>query len=416
MPLANSFIPPALDFQPSKLGLESKQNFVRFGVVSGEKFKKNESFRINIQSSTDFIDVRKSYLRYDLRFTGASGAGKSGNTITSLGGASVLKSVKTTLGGLEVENITEYNNYISQLYSRSTETYKKALAQLEGYGTTNAWHQSDDIHTQGRTVVHALRTGLFEQSDNYIATPFIRNGITLEITLADFAEVYKSAVATADTDFEVSNTFFVACMVDPGANYLQSFSASLSKGSVAETPITLTRHVRYSPTDATSQIQNHHISYLKSLRSVMAVSRLNTSFASTVDTFALNTNNKLKSFRFQVGSEFYPKNFAIGTNSESTLAGGVINPEVAMMQMVSADNNASYINLPVHTADTGNIVFYSFGNEYGNGIPLSDGIVSNHFEYSSSPSSASVVDLYFTYDSVLKISATDIWVDSRELK
>jgi len=153
-------IPDSLSYKRPDVLIDGDANFTEFQPVSGSTFTQDQTFKIKITSSDEFLDVRRCYLKYDLTLTG--GATTAGNMISYLGGASVLRRITTTVSGSQVEDYDDYNLALSVKYAQLPETNKNFLKQVEFYNNQGVLTSSSSAYTNGRTCLHALRTGLFE--------------------------------------------------------------------------------------------------------------------------------------------------------------------------------------------------------------------------------------------------------------
>ncbi len=109
--------------------LDGDINFVSYRPVSGETFTSGKTFKININSDNEFLVPQKSYLKFNLKLTG--GATTAGNCLTTLGAASVINRVTTSVSGRTIEDLQNYGSYVSCLYKRTPATQQNILKQLE---------------------------------------------------------------------------------------------------------------------------------------------------------------------------------------------------------------------------------------------------------------------------------------------
>lgn len=406
------FVPPNMSYSKPEFPLSSQMDYVSFGPVSGSSFGPDSNIKINVQSNSGFLDPRRSYLKYDLKMTG--GGTTAGNVLSVLGGVSVIKTFTTNVSGLECERIEDYNEYCSILYKRSPETYKNTIKELEAFNNQTRLHLSPNVYTYGRSIIHAPRIAVLEGTQGKaIPLPFIRGGIEFSITLDTLNNVL-AANTQADTSYVVSNVQFVGAIITPTQEYMASYSASLSRGSEAQMPLTLVKRHSFVPTNTTNQTTQIHIGYLKSLRSVIGTCRLNSSRnSSSVDAFNNDTSNKLKEYRWSIGDKHYPKNYKFKCINDPT-ASSPVSPENIIQMMNSVDNTFVSLNSTTHSSNTDFAVFYNWASEgFASGVSVVDGIVSFEQDYTSAPD-ASVFDLFFVYDSILSISALDVKLDVRD--
>ena len=396
-------IPDSMRYNAETQELQGDINFVRYTPLSGTTFSPSQNCKIRLTSANEFLIPSKSYLRFDLTFT----AGTIADVRTStLGGASVLKRITTTIAGLQVEDIDNYNAYVATIYSRLPDSHKNLLKQTEGLGNTSAFSVAT-----GRSVYHAPRIALLEQ-EKHLPLAFWGGGMDIDLTFEDLAKV-QSTTGGTPTTYTISNVEFVACMLKPSDSYLQSYQSALSSGKWAKMPLQLVRNMRVSPSATTEQEVNLFTGVLRSLRSVIGVNRLTASFASNADTFNSFDNEDLKSYYFQIGSNRYPRNKAIECVNAS---GVIVQSEHLMQALCSVDNTYSHFNQPDSYASASDYIFFNWCSNpsLGAGVIVEDGNLTLIRSYQTAPASTSITDLFLVYDSVLKFNATDFMLDSKE--
>lgn len=414
---SNFQLPEQMLYSEPDTVIAGTSNFVEFAPISGSTWSAGESFKININSSNEFLDVKRSYLKFTLTLTG--GSTNAATKITAVGGAAAIKSIVTTLGGTQVEQVSEYPVLLSNIYNKLPPAHRNLLAQLEAVGNPTAFSSSAGLCTNGRVVCHAMRVAVAE-SDKTLPLCFIRGGLSYEITLNDLANLLVDNTGV-HTGFTLTAVKFVACMIKPDDSYLKSFQASLDSGNVAKIPVQLTRQIRSIPNSSTQQEQVLYTGFKKSLQSILTSTRSSTlGWASTTDAYSSFTNNNLKGVFYKVGSDRYPRNFSI--NCQTSATSGSVSPEALMQLECSIDNSYSSLNNPTAgsflTDNTNWTNYYLFnGRSFGAGVPVSDGTIAINCEYNSAgPASTSVyTDHMITTDAVIKISSTMVVLDEQDI-
>ena len=409
--MATSFqIPDSMLYSTPSKTLDGELNFVEFQPVSGSQWNANESFKIRLSSPDQFLIPSKSYLQFRIRGTG--GTTHASGKISNLGGVSCIKRITTYVGGVQLEDIDNYNHYCSMLYKRMPSEYQTLLGSLEGTAIT-ATEGNWSFHSGGNeapVINHSLRTALFEGHNNLIPLPFIRGGIEVEFTL-DNAAVCGNGGATLG-NVVIDQVRLVCGMSKPPVAYLQQYQKSLEAGGEPVLPLQVVRSVNYSPTSSTSQDAIVSVGYLKSLRSVMGTFR--TSAAAGNNTaFGADNLNGLTEYYFQIGTTRYPLNKTIKANAAATSP----NAENLMQALCSVDNTFVHMNAVSITATTGAVVYFNWcpSPSFGNGVAVEDGQVRVLQTYSSVTSTSGTFLFYWTFDSLLKISASSITVDSKNV-
>jgi hypothetical protein len=407
-------LPSNLQYSQPAERLSGEKQFVSFAPTGATSYSMGDSIKININSNNQFLDPARSYLRFRVRGAGTSSAS---HKIPVAGWAYAINRVSTHVGGVLIEDISDYNRFISLLYQKLPASHQNMLKKLESYDTQNAVAvASANGLTNGQVICHALRVALLEQP-KMLPLCFVRGGIELNLyleTLNNFLHVNSDAGITGITIDQVA---FVACMVKPADAYLQQFSKSLEGGAQVKIPIELCKSIRNTPVNASESSELLNVGFLKSLKSIWQASHSNTlgvsSSTSGNDSSMNYSMNGLQRYSLQVGGKKYPQNFDISCCQ--TVGSTTVSPEHLMQELVSVDNTYAFLNEP-SGATTGSHIFYEFSNDksWGSGIPVSDGIVS--LAKVGTPTSTSVNQYTFCWhDALLKISASSCEVDSKAL-
>ena len=128
-------LPSNLQYSQPSERLTGTKNFTQFAAVGATSYSPGDTIKIAINSNNQFLDVSRSYLRFKVK---AAGTSASTHKIPAVGYAYLLKDVSTTVGGVTVENIADYNKYISILYKKLPDTQLAVLKKLESTGTQNS--------------------------------------------------------------------------------------------------------------------------------------------------------------------------------------------------------------------------------------------------------------------------------------
>lgn len=393
--------------------LDGDLNYVSYKPVSGETFTSGKSFKININSDNEWLVPQKSYLKFNLKLTG--GATTAGNCITTLGAASVLQRVTTSVSGRNIEDTPDYPTYVSSLYKRATTTQQNALKELELYGNQTLLTVSANAYSNGYTVCHAIRNALFECDQN-IPVAFLAGGINVEIELSDYRKLLANT-AGGSTDFSVSSVELICGMLKPSDSYIKQFQASLSAGRQATIPMTIIRAFKTQPsTSSSEQALQLQCGFHRSLRSVLAVRKLSSNINSTsADEFNVDTLAGLKEYYFQIGSQRWPRNCTIKTQNDVSVSAPCA--EHYMQMLTSLDNTFPHLNAVAHSGtNTGQAIYYNFASNrsFGQGVPIEDGTLTINLSHNSSPS-ATDMTVFLAIDAVLKIDVSDVSFTTQDI-
>lgn len=406
-------LPESLLYTPPVQTTDGDVNWVSFPPMSGSSFGPSESFKINVSTPNELLIPQRSYLKFNLRLTGGATT-TSGSSLSSLGGASVFQSITTELGGVQVESLQNYNAMLATQYKRLPNTNQILLGETEMFGKQTELTKSANAYLYGRDVCHPLHIAILESSDNALPLFAVRGGLQLSFQLETLNNVLASA-ASASTSYVVSSIEFVGCMLKPSDDYLQSFIAGMSKGSVAHIPLQLTKNIRVSPGTTDSQRSQLHTGFLRSIRSITGVCRVAASLNNpAVDANNSFTSNNLKQYYFEIGSTRYPRNKVIkATNSTSFAAPS---PENIMMAICSLDNTFPHFNQTDITQNTDQMVYYNWASNrgFGSGISSEDGIITFNHDYNNVGTVGSeTMDFWLNYDADLRIGAAGVALDNR---
>jgi hypothetical protein len=322
----------------------------------------------------------------------------------------VVKSVTTNVGGLQVERINNYNQYVSVQHKRGTGENTNLLKDLECVASTTAL-TVDANYANGRYIVHALKNCITQQQQ-LVPLPYIRGGIRFEFQLDTINNAVLS-LATS-TDFEVSDVQLICSMISPSDDYMKSFQSSLENGKTASIQTVITNSYQTSLNATTQQSVDILCGFVQSLKSITFTQRASTSLnSSTVDAFNNDTHDKLKSWYLSVGSSRYPQNFYISTTNVNSL--GAIDP--TSLALVNGKGNYASIDSKVaYTTSTDCINSYRFGsNSFGAGAQVADGKVTLSLEFNSAPTTGNQVDVFLQSDALIEIGAGGIVLNQKSL-
>jgi hypothetical protein len=414
MPL-NYQVPDTLHYSNPVTSLDGDLEWVRFTPISGQRFNQGQTIDINVNSDVDWLS-QKTYLKYDLKLTGAGAlTGSASAVTTALGGASVIRCVTETASGVQVSRLDHYNTLLSSNYKKLPATQKAALRELEGLGNQTMISTTSTI-ANGRTICHAVRSSTLETAERLIPLAMVQSGITYSFDLDSLDKLIVSNAVAGITGYEVSNVELVVGLLKLSEKQVVEYNNKMNSGYVAKIPIKLVTNYRSTPTDVLDQTTIINTRYHQSLRDVVHIEKLNSVVGSmTTDEFQSETLNKLARYSYSIGSRPFPKMNMIRCNNDPAL--GPVSPEYIMQQMCAIDNSyASYDCPTAITANSSESTGYCFASNlsFGAGVPISDGILTMNRVYGATPS-PSVLDTFITYDAVLSISNQGVRVDSESL-
>jgi hypothetical protein len=388
--------------------VRGQANWVVFRSVEGGSFTSNQSFNINVNSANGFLEPQKLFLKYKLSLTGGTSAGST--TISQAGGSAVIRNLTTSLGGVQIEKINNYNQYCSVQNKRTTAEHWNMLRDLEACSSGSAL-TTNSAYSNGRYIVHSLKNCI-GQSNNYLPLSFIRGGMRIQVDLDTVNNLVASLGTT--TDYQVSDVQIIASVIIPDESYLKAFQASLESGRSASMQTLITQQYQTALNASTLQNVDILCGFVQSLKSITFTQRASTTMnSSSVDAFANDTYNDLKQYSINIGSNRYPLNSYIG--STNTDASGAIDPtNLALLVGHFKSGYASIDAKNAYTTTKDCVCMYGWGNDgFGTGVQVADGKMSLTLEYNSAPTTGAQLDVFTQFDSVIEISASGIVVNSK---
>ena len=404
-----SLIPNELIYASPQKNIEMEGNYQEFSPLSGTSFTANDAFRINVASSTHFLDFQRSYLKYDLCITSTSAS-----VCSNLGGVAPIQRISESLGGLQISDIPSYATMVALQNSVASSTKQNFLKATESYGVPTAFGTQDGVSsTWGRKVIHSLRTPLAGVRQ-LIPIPYC--SYTLDITLDTLNSVIKNASGSAYT---IKNVRFVAYLVKPSGEYLQQIQSAFSQGGSVKLPIEQIRSFTSRLSNVAQQSLLYNVGVCDSIRSFVACQRLSTSINSaTTDAYNLFTLNALEWYFLNVSGKRFPQNFNCVVNNVKTNANYSISQEQAMLLCASVDNDFSQLNFSQSTdtssdvSNTQQMLFYPLASSrsWASGVSSKDGVVECQLSYSSTPAGTETVNCFISMDAIVEITNSSVHI------
>jgi len=404
-------IPNELVYASPQKNIDIESNYQEFSPISGTSFNANDNIRFNISSNTHFLDMQKSYLKYDLYVNSTSASVNS-----YLGGTAPLYRISEQLGGLQISDVPNYNIMCALQNSVASSTKKNFLQSVEGYSLVQAFGTADSVSSSfGRKVCHSLRTPLAGVKQ-HLPLPFA--SLQIDITLDTLNQVIKNASGSAYT---LKNVRFCAFLVKPSPEYLQQIQSAFSNGGSMKLPIEQIRSFTSKLTATTDQSLLFNIGVADSVRSFVSCQRVAASVNSaTTDSFATFTLNALQNYYFNVSGKRVPQNFPVNCNNLVGNTQYSIGSEQAMLLCCSIDNDFSQLNWN-QSVDTTNsqavsnsqqFIYYPFASSraFASGVGTRDGVVEIQLSYSSAPATTDVVNSFISMDAILEITNSSIHI------
>ncbi len=407
----SAFIPDELTYTLPPIALSGEQTFVSFKPQEASPFTENQSFSIQVASTTHFLAADGALLKYKMKLTG--GSATAGNVLSTIGLVAPIKEISYDIGGAQVEAVREYNNWNAVMKKRTTGERRQLLGETECFATNaDALSSTANQLTNGRYCVHALENSL-GTSNQALPLPFIRSGVRVRFQLGSFADVVKATIGS-HTGYEISEVELICKMIKPPETYLKQVQASLEAGRRMSVPITLTKHFQTSLSAVTQQNIDVFCGYVKSLKSVTATVRPSANINSTSADAFVHTLDKLKHYTVQVGSNKYPQNFNIQTTNDTSL--GAIDPTTLALAISPVSSHATgFSHNAAWTANTDNFIYYPFSRDYAGGVSIPDGKIGIDLTFHSAPTTGNIMDVYLEVDALLSIGVDDVFISEKDL-
>jgi len=409
-------LPPSLSFsQPSEQMLGEKK-FVSFSPSGQQSYSPGDTIKIQVSSSNQFMDPSRSYFRFRVRGTGTSNAN---HAIPFSGWSYLINRISTHVSGLQVEDISNYNTYVSSIYRAMPSEYQNVLTKLEDFGvqTGTVPLANADGLTNGKIICHAPRIAILESAKKMIPLPFIKGNVEFNFYLEQFQNFMQTNASGQLTGLIIDQIAFVACMITPSPSYLEAFQSSLDGGSVVKLPLSCVKTIRNAPVNASESSELLNVGFLRSLKKVDQLIQSNvqgiTSATSGNDSSRNFTLNGVSGYGLSIDSQNYPSNFMISTNT--AVAAGPVSTENLMQKLCSVDNTYGFMNSEAGLT-SGNHLTYDLSHQgaFGSGVPVANGVVS--INKRGTPTSTAVIQTnVIEYDALLKISSSSVELDTQQL-
>jgi hypothetical protein len=187
-----------------------------------------------------------------------------------------------------------------------TTSRQTITSRCEYYGGTAATFGTS------RTAVMPIPTTL-ASSTKVIPLAILAGGWSLDYQLATYLTAYNSA--NAGNSYAITNIEIVCCMIKPEDSYLGELSRALAAGGTLKNPLELTKNITNPLSAATTQSIRLQTGFLGSVNSIMCTYRPISDVNAVSKDSMKSTLVKVSDCYFNVNSQRYPRNTAIGVNT-----------------------------------------------------------------------------------------------------
>lgn len=415
---------PSLSYESPPQTIAGQINYVRFQPINASPWKPATDIIFRIQSSNEFVNVGRSYIKLTWQETGIPASGGVTSALSSSGATAFVNSVLDTVGG-NVLPVYRYPNQY-QSYENKTATYDRQC---------NLYQQSQTLlnpaccnfggtdNRQSTTAGNSTLTGTANGATarvftsyipvcSYLATStrslplcIINGGWEHRITLEQYA--YAFAQYNTGSSYEIQSAEFHAAMVKPSDMYLQDLKRELDLGSSMKIPVQFRKWYQVSLAASGTQSIKLQTSFLNSLDSILIDHKKQATAVPGKDNFYGNSlTQNISNFFTVISGVRYPRTFDVNSQTEASDGSGQ-----NQMFLSSFETRYGHVQLPKGgvqgSTPTDAFLFYSFeatGEAY-QGISTSDGYIELDLIYgSTAPTNGDPLNCFFNYSGTIIIS------------
>ena len=351
--------------QPEEI-VTGTYNFVSYKTQK-TSYGASENFSIKLSSNSQFLDLSKSYMKLDLATS------TSGN-LAPQGASAVFASLQDTVSGLSLPICQNWNVMRNVQLQSSTYERKKIQETCEQWtGTGTGVAVSSEF---SKSICMPIPTSVV--TDRFIPLCLFNSGHEISYSTA-----IDSAVVTAGT-YTISNIEIVCALVTPTADYLQRVSGGIASGEILKLPLKLYKSLPIAVGAATTQTLTVNCGYLSSLNSLTLVHKA---------TAASRVNlQEIKDFYIQIDGQRFPTNKTIDC----------ANSVESVYQTIASGSTSNNAFVPANSNQT--FVHFNWASEgFSGGIATSNGSIQLETNWSSTPTSNSILFTFVSHDSLLLV-------------
>ena len=416
-------IHPSTTYQYPEQYTSGQANFVRFTPINAGAWGPGTDIIFRLQSSNEFIDIDRSYVKLTFQETGIL-AGNSIGSLSSQGGTSFINQVTDTLGGTQLPVYRQPNFYQSIENKTSTFDRQCNLTQTQNallFGGIQAITTPGNVLYSNATGTNgSLLTGTAGSLNtvcipvcSYLATcqkliplALINGGLEHRITLENYNTAF---VSKPNGGYQVTVAELHAFMVKPSDAYLQQLKHEIDTGSSIKLPIQLKKWYQTTLAASSTNTLKLQTGFFNSLDSILVehIAAANWNVAGTTDggtakdSFAGNSLVKnITNFNIVISGVRYPRTF------------DVVNDTGCQQMMILSAFSSRYPSLQIPTTNN-SILFYSWcpNGEFAQGISTSDGYIELNLSYTTLPTAGDFLNCMFNYSGLIEVKESGSVVD-----
>ena len=294
------------------LGLDSKRRTIKLlpqTGVSNYTPTGTNVIRIDIPPSIGFLDTQNSYLRFRIKIDNKSINVKypcymDRNAMSWCDRFEVISN-----NGSVLESIHDYNLLVNLLHkSTSPDDYRLTTGKLLDNQGSRAERMANLSSKRGRMYCCGLdASGIFGGNTKYLPCQFIQGALTLEFTLAQFADCFVGQANTGESaTYTLDNVEYVAECISFGQDYNYLFEQQLRQNGIdiAFHSYRSHHHSLQAGNDQVIQLAQNS----KSVKGVYCVMRdLQRYRSSYFESLSEYKSGRVEQYQFDLGGRLFPE-------------------------------------------------------------------------------------------------------------
>lgn len=308
------------------VGLDSKRRTVRLvpQTGTGEYTPTGTNIiRLDIPPSLGFLDTQNSYLRFRIKLDTKEVIDATKPCFMDRSAMSWCDRFEViSNNGSVLESIHDYNLLVNLLHkATSPDDYRLTAGKMLDNQGSRAERMGNLASKDGRQYCVGLdASGIFGGNTKYLPCQFIQGALTLEFTLATFADCFvgKQKATASQPSYSIYNVEYVAECISFGQDYNYLFEQQLRQAGIDMSFHSYRSH-HHSLQSSTSQViqlaQNS-----KSVKGVYCVIRDKDRYRSQYHESLSNyKSGRIIDYQFDLGGRLFPEfPVNVGTNGEAS--------------------------------------------------------------------------------------------------
>ena len=277
--------------------------------ASGYEPNVNGVIRIDLPPSLGFLDTHNSYLSFRLK----TKSGTVNHTLECRLDSNSMSWIKTftitSSTGAQLEHIDHYNLLTNLLHkATSPDDYRLSIAKMIDGGGDRASRNAAMAHPSGSQYASGFDcSGILNGGTPYLPLAFLQGPLTIELTLAPFAECFvgTDAVVGTSASYVLDNVEYHASCISFGQDYNTQFERQLRTQGI---DISYASYRTHTTTLTTHNNELQISQNAKSVKGVYQVLRSKDKYASAkYDSLSTYKSGNLKEVQWNLGGREFPE-------------------------------------------------------------------------------------------------------------